>query len=146
MVVNIIIIALAIFVAIKERETFKLALSYEEDEQDEWIYISNNNNDNNRQGQWGGIEMTVDEKIRKILKLMKEYKPLQDYFKVVVSVYGCEMVINLKPFEWEYYGETLEIALDEAIEDLEEAIRERDEDERDYWNVQGARTGKVSCF
>lgn len=101
--------------------------------------------------------MTVDEKIREILKLMKEYKPLQDYFKVVVSVYGCEMVVNLKPFEWEYYGETLEIALDEAIKDLEEAIKERDEDEReareqreqddrDYWNVQGARTGRVSCF
>lgn len=35
MLVNVIIIALAVFVAIKERETFKLALSYEEDEQDE---------------------------------------------------------------------------------------------------------------
>jgi large-conductance mechanosensitive channel len=35
MVVNIIIIALVVFVAIKERKTFKLALSYDEDEQDE---------------------------------------------------------------------------------------------------------------
>lgn len=75
--------------------------------------------------------MTIDEKIRKILKLMKEYEPLQDYFKVVVSVYGCEMVVNLKPFDWEYYGETLEITLDEAIKDLEEAIREKDEEERE---------------
>lgn len=75
--------------------------------------------------------MTIDEKIRKILKLMKEYEPLQDYFKVVVSVYGCEMVVNLKPFDWEYYGETLELALDEAIKDLEEAIREKDEEERE---------------
>jgi hypothetical protein len=75
--------------------------------------------------------MTIDEKIRKILKLMKEYEPLQDYFKVVVSVYGCEMVVNLKPFDWEYYGETLELALDEVIKDLEEAIREKDEEERE---------------
>lgn len=75
--------------------------------------------------------MTIDEKIRKILKLMKEYEPLQDYFKVVVSVYGCEMVVNLKPFDWECYGETLELALDEAIKDLEEAIREKDEEERE---------------
>lgn len=75
--------------------------------------------------------MTIDEKIRKILKLMKEYEPLQDYFKVVVSVYGCEMVVNLKPFDWEYYGETLVLALDEAIKDLEEAIREKDEEERE---------------
>lgn len=75
--------------------------------------------------------MTIDEKIRKILKLMKEYEPLQDYFKVVVSVYGCEMVVNLKPFDWEYYGETLELTLDEAIKDLEEAIREKDEEERE---------------
>ncbi len=75
--------------------------------------------------------MTIDEKIREILKLMKEYEPLQDYFKVVVSVYGCEMVVNLKPFDWEYYGETLELALDEVIKDLEEAIREKDEEERE---------------
>lgn len=75
--------------------------------------------------------MTIDEKIREILKLMKEYEPLQDYFKVVVSVYGCEMVVNLKPFDWEYYGETLELALDEVIKDLEEAIREKDEEKRE---------------
>ena len=75
--------------------------------------------------------MTIDEKIREILKLMKEYEPLQVYFKVVVSVYGCEMVVNLKPFDWEYYGETLELALDEVIKDLEEAIREKDEEERE---------------
>ena len=75
--------------------------------------------------------MTIDEKIREILKLMKEYEPLQDYFKVVVSVYGCEMVVHLKPFDWEYYGETLELALDEVIKDLEEAIREKDEEERE---------------
>lgn len=75
--------------------------------------------------------MTIDEKIKEILKLMKEYEPLQDYFKVVVSVYGCEMVVNLKPFDWEYYGETLELALDEVIKDLEEAIREKDEEERE---------------
>lgn len=75
--------------------------------------------------------MTIDEKIREILKLMKENEPLQDYFKVVVSVYGCEMVVNLKPFDWEYYGETLELALDEVIKDLEEAIREKDEEERE---------------
>lgn len=75
--------------------------------------------------------MTIDEKIREILKLMKEYEPLQDYFKVVVSVYGCEMVVNLKPFDWEYYGETLELALDEVIKDLEEAIREKDKEERE---------------
>ena len=75
--------------------------------------------------------MTIDEKIREILKLMKEYEPLQDYFKVAVSVYGCEMVVNLKPFDWEYYGETLELALDEVIKDLEEAIREKDEEERE---------------
>lgn len=79
----------------------------------------------------GVVDMTIDEKIRKILKLMKEYEPLQDYFKVVVSVYGCEMVVNLKPFDWEYYGETLELALDEVIKDLEEAIREKDEEERE---------------
>ncbi len=79
----------------------------------------------------GVVDMTIDEKIREILKLMKEYEPLQDYFKVVVSVYGCEMVVNLKPFDWEYYGETLELALDEVIKDLEEAIREKDEEERE---------------
>ena len=73
----------------------------------------------------------IEKKIREILRLMKEYEPLQDYFKVVVSVYGCEMVVNLKPFDWEYYGETLELALDEVIKDLEEAIREKDEEERE---------------
>lgn len=101
--------------------------------------------------------MTVDEKIRGILKSMKEYEPLQDYFKVVVSVYGCEMVVNLKPFDWEFYGENLEVVLDEAITELEKAIREKDEEEReakeereqrerDYWEVQGAKTGFVKCF
>lgn len=75
--------------------------------------------------------MTIDEKIRKILKLMKEYEPLQDYFKVVVSLYGCEMVVNLKPFDWEFYGENLEVVLDEAITELEKAIREKDEEERE---------------
>lgn len=35
MLVNVIIIALAVFVAIKEYKTFKLALSYEEDEEEE---------------------------------------------------------------------------------------------------------------
>ena len=79
----------------------------------------------------GVVDMTIDEKIREILKLMKEDEPLQDYFKVVVSVYGCEMVVNLKPFDWEYYGETLELALEEVIKDLEEAIREKDEEERE---------------
>lgn len=102
-------------------------------------------------------DMTVDEKIRGILKSMKEYEPLQDYFKVVVSVYGCEMVVNLKPFDWEFYGENLEVVLDEAITELEKAIREKDEEERetkeeieqrerDYWEVQGAKTGFVKCF
>lgn len=101
--------------------------------------------------------MTVDEKIREVLKSMKEYEPLQDYFKVVVSVYGCEMVVNLKPFDWEFYGENLEVVLDEAITELEKAIREKDEEEReareeieqrerDYWEVQGAKTGFVKCF
>ena len=37
----------------------------------------------------------IEKKIREILRLMKEYEPLQDYFKVVVSVYGCEMVVIL---------------------------------------------------
>lgn len=35
MLVNVIIIALAVFVAIKERETFKTALSYEENEEED---------------------------------------------------------------------------------------------------------------
>ena len=46
----------------------------------------------------------IEKKIREILRLMKEYEPLQDYFKVVLSVYGSEIVVNLKPFDWEYYG------------------------------------------
>lgn len=76
--------------------------------------------------------MTIDEKIREIIKLMKEYTPLRDYFKVVVSLYHDEeVVVNLKPYDWEFYGETLELALDEAIKDLEEAIREKDEEERE---------------
>lgn len=56
---------------------------------------------------------------------MKEYEPLQDYFKVVLSVYGSEIVVNLKPFDWEYYGESLDSTLDEVIKDLEEAIQEK---------------------
>lgn len=99
----------------------------------------------------------IEKKIREILRLMKEYEPLQDYFKVVVSVYGCEMVVNLKPFDWEYYGESLDSTLDEVIKDLEEAILEKDEEEReskeemeqrerDYWEVQGAKMGVIKCF
>jgi hypothetical protein len=90
----------------------------------------------------------IEKKIREILRLMKEYEPLQDYFKVVLSVYGSEIVVNLKPFDWEYYGESLDSTLDEVIKDLEEAIQEKDEEEReakeemeqrerDYWEVQG---------
>lgn len=99
----------------------------------------------------------IEKKIREILRLMKEYEPLQDYFKVVLSVYGCEMVVNLKPFDWEYYGESLDSTLDEVIKDLEEAIQEKDEEEReakeemeqrerDYWEVQGTKKGFVKCF
>ena len=99
----------------------------------------------------------IEKKIRKILRLMKEYEPLQDYFKVVLSVYGSEIVVNLKPFDWEYYGESLDSTLDEVIKDLEEAIQEKDEEEReakeemeqrerDYWEVQGAKMGFVKCF
>lgn len=95
----------------------------------------------------------IEKKIRKILRLMKEYEPLQDYFKVVLS----EIVVNLKPFDWEYYGESLDSTLDEVIKDLEEAIQEKDEEEReakeemeqrerDYWEVQGAKRGFVKCF
>lgn len=95
----------------------------------------------------------IEKKIREILRLMKEYEPLQDYFKVVLSVYGSE----LKPFDWEYYGESLDSTLDEVIKDLEEAIQEKDEEEReakeemeqrerDYWEVQGAKRGFVKCF
>ena len=73
----------------------------------------------------------IEKKIRKILRLMKEYEPLQDYFKVVLSVYGSEIVVNLKPFDWEYYGESLDSTLDEVIKDLEEAIQEKDEEERE---------------
>ena len=69
----------------------------------------------------------IEKKIREILRLMKEYEPLQDYFKVVLSVYGSEIVVNLKPFDWEYYGESLDSTLDEVIKDLEEAIQEKDE-------------------
>ena len=87
----------------------------------------------------------IEKKIREILRLMKEYEPLQDYFKVVLSVYGSEIVVNLKPFDWEYYGESLDSTLDEVIKDLEEAIQEKDEEEReakeemeqrerDYWS------------
>lgn len=99
----------------------------------------------------------IEKKIRDILRLMKEYEPLQDYFKVVLSVYGSEIVVNLKPFDWEYYGESLDSTLDEVIKDLEEAIQEKDEEEReakeemeqrerDYWEVQGAKSGFVKCF
>ena len=94
----------------------------------------------------------IEKKIRKILRLMKEYEPLQDYFKVVLSVYGSEIVVNLKPFDWEYYGESLDSTLDEVIKDLEEAIQEKDakeemeQRERDYWEVQGAKRGFVKCF
>lgn len=96
----------------------------------------------------------IEKKIRKILRLMKEYEPLQDYF---LSVYGSEIVVNLKPFDWEYYGESLDSTLDEVIKDLEESIQEKDEEEReakeemeqrerDYWEVQGAKRGFVKCF
>lgn len=99
----------------------------------------------------------IEKKIREILRLMKEYEPLQDYFKVVLSVYGSEIVVNLKPFDWEYYGKSLDSTLDEVIKDLEEAIQEKDEEEReakeemeqrerDYWEVQGAKRGFVKCF
>ena len=99
----------------------------------------------------------IEKKIREILRLMKEYEPLQDYFKVVLSVYGSEIVVNLKPFDWEYYGESLDSTLDEVIKDLEEAIQEKDEEEReakeemeqrerDYWEAQGAKRGFVKCF
>lgn len=99
--------------------------------------------------------MTIEEKIREIIKLMKEYTPLRDYFKVVVSLYHDEeVVVNLKPYDWEFYGETLDIALDEAIKALKEDIQEKEEEEReyyeqrerDYWEVQGAKTGFVKCF
>lgn len=101
--------------------------------------------------------MNIDKKIKEILKLMKEYKPSQDYFKVMVSVYACEMVVNLQPFDWEFYGDTLELALDEAIQDLEESIRDKEEEEREaraerdyedtvYWDIQGAKTGFVKSF
>lgn len=92
----------------------------------------------------------IEKKIREILRLMKEYEPLQDYFKVVLSVYGSEIVVNLKPFDWEYYGESLDSTLDEAIQEKDEEEREAKEEmeqrERDYWEVQGAKRGFVKCF
>ena len=97
------------------------------------------------------------EKNKKDIKVDERVEPLQDYFKVVLSVYGSEIVVNLKPFDWEYYGESLDSTLDEVIKDLEEAIQEKDEEEReakeemeqrerDYWEVQGAKRGFVKCF
>lgn len=80
----------------------------------------------------------IEKKIREILRLMKEYEPLQDYFKVVLSVYGSEIVVNLKPFDWEYYGESLDSTLDEVIKDLEEAIQEKDEEEKRSKRGNGA--------
>ena len=53
--------------------------------------------------------------------------------------------------------ESLDSTLDKVIKDLEEAIQEKDEEEReakeemeqrerDYWEVQGAKKGFVKCF
>lgn len=74
----------------------------------------------------------MKEKIEKIIELAEEYNIIhKGYYKLEISLYGGEIVANLKPLDWEYYGDTLETLFDEIIEDITQAIKDRDEEERE---------------
>lgn len=96
----------------------------------------------------------MEEKMKKLLAKVEEYDTYRCSYTIEISMYAGEWVVSYKKMDAEWYGETLEKALDEAIESFDEMIKEREEEEReyqeqlerDYWTVQGAKTGKVSCF
>lgn len=102
--------------------------------------------------QKGVVEM--EDKMKKLLEIVERYDSCRSTYTIEVSIYAGEWIVSYKKMDFEWYGETLEKALDEAIEGFDEMIREREEEEReyqeqlerDYWAVQGAKTGKVSCF
>lgn len=74
----------------------------------------------------------MEDKIKKLLELIEEYDSNRTNYSIDISMYAGEWVIAYKKLDWEYYGETLELAIDEAIQDVEEAIRDKEEEEREY--------------
>lgn len=96
----------------------------------------------------------MENKMKKLLAKVEEYDSGRCLYKVEVSMYAGEWVVSYKNLDFEWTGETLEKALDDAIDGFDEMIKEREEEEReyqnqldrDYYKVQGAKTGTVRCF
>lgn len=74
----------------------------------------------------------MEDKIKRLLELIEEYDSNRTNYSIDISMYAGEWVVAYKKLDWEYYGETLELAIDEAIQDVEEAIRDKEEEEREY--------------
>lgn len=74
----------------------------------------------------------MEDKIKRLLELIEEYDSNRTNYSIDISMYAGEWVVSYKKLDWEYYGETLELAIDEAIQDVEEAIRDKEEEEREY--------------
>lgn len=96
----------------------------------------------------------MENKIKKLLELVEKYDSCRSTYTIEISMYGSEWIIAYKKADFEWYGETLENAVDEAIEGFDEMIKERAEEEReyleqrekDYWEVQGAKRGVINSF
>ena len=96
----------------------------------------------------------MENKIKRLLELVEKYDSSRTIYSLDISIYGNEWVISYKKLNFEWYGETLEKTVDEAIEGFDEMIKDRDDEEReyleqrekDYWEVQGAKSGKINCF
>lgn len=96
----------------------------------------------------------MEEKLKKLLAKIEEYDSCRTHYVVEISRYGGEWIISYKKANFEWSGEGLEATVDKAIEEFAEMIKEREEEEReyleqqeeDYWAVQGAKCGVVKCF
>lgn len=87
----------------------------------------------------------MEEKILKLTKLIEEYKRTR--VKIIFWKYHDEWVVEDNVTGGEWSGETVEKALGKAIDEVQEFIREEEEEEREYleererayWEVQGVR-------
>lgn len=74
----------------------------------------------------------MEDKIKKLLELIEECDSNRTNYSLNISRYAGEWVVAYKKLDWEYYGDTLELTIDKAIQDVEEAIQDREEEEREY--------------
>lgn len=96
----------------------------------------------------------MDNKITFFLNLIKRSELNEENPKILIYKNKDEFILSIEDTGYEWYGNNLEKVIDEAIESLDEIIKEDKEEQRkyknqldeDYYSVQGAKTGRVVCF